>query len=196
MKKLLALIFIVSLSQQAYCQQKILDDFNYKKEKINKNGFIVLASWSAANIIYGSIAASQTTGSTKYFNRMNAIWNGVTFSLAAFSYFTLKKEAGLSYEQSLKRQAILEKIFLFNAGLDVAYIAGGFYIKERSKNTTKNPERLKGFGESIALQGGALLLFDAVMYSLHNCHGKQLYNMAGKVQLASTENGIGLVMKL
>jgi hypothetical protein len=34
------------------------------------------------------------------------------------------------------------------------------------------------------------------MYSIHNCHGKQLYNMAGKVQLASTENGIGLVMKL
>lgn len=195
MKKFLFLVSLAAITQQAICQSKTLDDFNLKKEKINKTGFLVLGSWSAANIIYGSIAASQTTGSTKYFNRMNAIWNGVTFGLAAFSYFTLKKEAGLSYQQSLNKQATLEKIFLFNAGLDVAYVVGGFYIKERS-STSKNPERLKGFGESIALQGGALLLFDAVMYSIHNKHGKQLYNMAGKVQLASTENGIGLVVKL
>lgn len=196
MKKIFFILVITILSQQAFCQQPTPDHFNFKKEKINKNGFIILGSWSAANIIYGSIAASQSQGADKYFHQMNAIWNGITLGFAAVGYLSAKKESGISYEQSLKNQATIEKIFLFNTGLDVAYIAAGFYLKERSKNTVKKPERLKGFGESVALQGGALLLFDAIMYSIHNSHGKQLYNMADKVQLATTANGIGIVVKL
>ncbi|MEP6710829.1 MAG: hypothetical protein ABJA37_00355 [Ferruginibacter sp.] len=187
---------LVILSQQAFCQQATLDNFNLKKQKINKNGFLILGSWSAANIIYGSIATSQTQGSNKYFHQMNAIWNGITLAFVAAGYLGAKKESGLSYEQALKKQATIEKIFLFNAGLDVAYIAVGFYLKERSKTTAKNPDRLKGHGESVALQGSALLLFDVMMYSIHNSHGKQLYEMANKVQLATTENGIGLLVKL
>ncbi len=196
MKKILILIAISILSQQAFCQQATIDNVNLKKQKINKSGFLILGSWSAANVIYGSIATSQTQGSNKYFHQMNAIWNGITLAFVAAGYLGAKKENGLSYDQSLKKQATIEKIFLFNSGLDVAYIAGGFYLKERSKTTTKNPDRLKGYGESVVLQGGALLLFDAIMYSIHNRHGKQLYNMANKVQLATTENGIGLVMNL
>ena len=193
MKKILLLLIISVAARQAYCQQTTLDIFNAEKQKINKNGFVVLASWSAANIIYGSIAASQSHGADKYFQQMNAIWNSVTLGLSAFSYFTAKKDAGLSYEQSLKKQAGLEKIFLFNSGLDVAYIAGGFYLKEKAKNTIKNTDKLKGYGKSVVLQGSALLLFDAVMYSIHNRHGKQLYH---KIKLASTADGIGVLVKL
>ena len=192
MKKILLLLIISAAARQAYCQQTTLDIFNAEKQKINKNGFVVLASWSAANIIYGSIAASQSHGADKYFQQMNAM-NSVTLGLSAFSYFTAKKDAGLSYEQSLKKQAGLEKIFLFNSGLDVAYIAGGFYLKEKAKNTIKNTDKLIGYGKSVVLQGSALLLFDAVMYILHNRHGKQLYH---KIKLASTADGIGVLVKL
>ena len=37
----------------------------------------------------------------------------------------------------------IQKILLLNAGLDVGYMLGGLYLTERSKNTEKNPERIK-----------------------------------------------------
>ena len=127
---------------------------------------------------------------------MNAIWNGVTFAFVGIGYLTAKKEGTLSYAETLKKQGQIEKLFLFNAGLDLAYIGGGLYMKEHSKNITKNAAKTKGYGESVLLQGGVLLLFDGIMYSIHNCHGKQLNKIAEKVQLTSTGNGIGLVVKL
>ena len=196
MKKQIAIACICILSVTAFAQQTNLTAFNKERERINRTGIKVLAGYSAANIIYGSIAAGQATGSNKYFHEMNAIWNGITLGITGIGFFTAKKEGVLSYTESLKKQHNVEKLFLFNAGLDVAYIAGGAYLKERSKTTTKNPLRLKGYGESVMLQGGVLLLFDGVMYAIHNRHGKSLQKMGEKIQLTTSGNGIGLVVKL
>ena len=43
-------------------------------------------------------------------------------------------------------------------GLDVAYIVSGLIIKNSKSNTSQN----QGFGNSIMLQGGYLLLYDAI----------------------------------
>ncbi len=196
MKTLLTLCFVLLLCEAAFPQQKNLDLFNQRRQQINKKGLLAIGSWSAANIVYGTIASSQTHGSTKYFHRMNAIWNGVTLGLSAFGYFSAKKEAGLNFTQSLKQQSSIEKVFLANVGIDVAYIAGGLYMRERAKTSAKNPERSQGYGESVMLQGSVLLMFDALMYVLHQYHGKQLYKMAEKVNISSTENGVGFVVKL
>lgn len=195
-KKIIFALSIQIFSSMLFAQQLQLNNFNKEREKITRTGIKILATYSAANIIYGSIAASQTTGSNKYFHEMNAIWNGITLGITGIGFFTAKKEGILSYTESLKKQHNVEKLFLFNAGLDVAYIAGGAYLKERSKTTTKNPLRLKGYGESVMLQGGVLLLFDGVMYAIHNRHGKSLQKMGEKIQLTTTGNGIGLVVKL
>jgi hypothetical protein len=64
-------------------------------------------------------------------------------------------------------QTDLDKVLLFNAGLDLAYIAGGFWLVERSKNADKRPERLKGYGQSVILQGAFLFAFDIAFYALH-----------------------------
>ena len=180
----------------AFAQQPSLKTFNKERKRITKTGIKVLAGYSAANIIYGSIAAGQATGSNKYFHEMNAIWNGITLGITSIGFLIAKKEGTLSYGESLKKQQHLEKLFLFNTGLDVAYIVGGAYLKERAKKTTKNPLRLKGYGESVMLQGGVLLLFDGVMYAIHNRHGKALAKMGEKLQLGATGNGIGLLVKL
>ena len=177
-------------------QQTSLNEFNAQRQQIDKKAITVLASYSAANIVYGSIAASQTSGSNKYFHQMNAIWNGVTLGIVAIGHFTAKKEGVLGLAASLNKQQSVEKLFLFNTALDLAYVAGGAYMYERSKNTTNKPERLKGYGQSVMLQGGVLLLFDGVMYAIHQKHGKKLDAILQKVQLASTGNGIGLVVKL
>ena len=196
MKKQIATACMCILSVTALAQQTELTAFNKERERMSRTGLKVLAGYSAANIIYGSIAAGQATGSNKYFHEMNAIWNGITLGITGIGFLTAKKEGTLTYSESLTKQQNIEKLFLFNAGLDVAYIAGGAYLKERAKTTTKNPERLKGYGESVVLQGGVLLLFDGIMYALHSKHGKVLNKMGENIKFTSTGNGIGLVVKL
>ena len=51
---------------------------------------------------------------------------------------------------------------LFNAGLDVGYMATGAYLWERG--IRKDSRGLKGYGQSLILQGGFLFTFDLIMY--------------------------------
>ena len=199
MRKIILVISIVFSALPAFCQQRsALDLYNRKRNKITKNGMKVLAGWSAANIIYSSIASGQTTGTTRYFHQMNVMWGGINLGFAALGYLGLKDKDGLNLVQSLKQQAGIEKTYIFNAGLDVAYIASGLYLKERSKSNIKisNQQKLKGYGESITLQGAALLLLDGVMFTAHNMHGRKLYKLIDKTQIGMTGNGLGLVVKL
>lgn len=196
MKKIVLLLMSLTVFADCFSQQTELNQFNGKRYHIDKTALKVLGSYSAANIIYGSIAASQTNGSNRYFHQMNAIWNGITLGIIAIGHFTNKKETGLSFSQSLKKQQTTEKLFLLNAGLDIAYIAGGAYINEKSKTTSNNPDRLKGYGRAVMLQGAVLLLFDGVVYAIHNRHGKKLHSLADRLQLAATDTGIGISVKL
>ncbi|MFC4261575.1 DUF6992 family protein [Ferruginibacter yonginensis] len=189
-------MFVFSCCNNLFAQQFSLQTFNAKQEKISKNGIKVLGSFAGANIIYGSIAANQTNGKTKYFHEMNAIWNSVTLGIVGLGILTSKKGELTSFNSTLTKQQQIEKLFLFNIGLDAAYIAGGAYIKERSFNSKKNALKLKGYGESIMLQGGALLLFDGVMYYLQHKHGKKLQAATEKLQFTTTSHGIGLLVRL
>ncbi|RYY72016.1 MAG: hypothetical protein EOO13_00985 [Chitinophagaceae bacterium] len=155
----------------------------------------ILATYSAANIVYGSVAANQTSGNNKYFHQMNAIWNGVTLGIVAIGQISTKTEGQLSWSESLKRQQKVEKLFLFNTALDAAYIVGGLYLKERSKTVNKNASRLKGYSQSIMLQGGMLLIFDGILYALHHRHGKQMDGLLQNIQLGSDGAGISLLLK-
>lgn len=154
----------------------------------------VLGSWGAANIAYGAIARGNANGSDKYFHEMNMIWGGINLGLSALGYIGSRKREILNTAGTLQKQMGLEKTFLFNAGLDVAYIAGGFYLSEKAKNDLSKRDRYKGYGNSIVLQGAALMLYDGVMYFIHNQHGKQLFGNKFKWQVAATGNGIGLVV--
>ena len=196
MKKMLIFILALAVHGPSYSQQQQLNAFNNERNRIDKNAFKILGAYSAANVIYGSIASSQTTGSNKYFHEMNAIWNGITLGISAIGYLAKKKEGDLSYSSSLKKQHATEKLFLFNAGLDLAYIAGGAYLNEKSKTGTGNPAKLKGYGQSVMLQGAVLLLFDGILYTIHNRHGKKLYGLADRMQLSATGNGLGITVGL
>ena len=185
-------ISVFSFFQISQAQQAELNILNQKRETQVRTGLKALSSWSAANIIYGSIARNNSTGSTKYFNEMNAIFNGVTLGISALGYFTAKKPGELNLSESFKKQNQAERLFLFNAGLDLAYIAGGAYIKEKSLTTTKNPDRLKGYGNSIMLQGAALAVFDGVMYIIMRKNGKKINALLENISFKSSGNGLGL----
>ena len=196
MKTIIVVLVIILLCSNVFAQQTALNNINTERQRIAKTGVYVIGSYAAANVIYGSIAAQNTTGSRKYFHEMNAIFNGVTLGISALGIITAKKEGSLNYVSSLKKQHALEKLFLFNAGLDLAYIAGGAYLQEKAKTSVKNSLKQKGYGQSIMIQGGMLFLFDGIMYFINEKHGEKLYGLGERIQFASTGKGIGISVKL
>ncbi|QCK15121.1 DUF6992 family protein [Mangrovivirga cuniculi] len=170
-----------------------LASYNKERNKINQTGMIILSSWAVSNIaINGGILLGSDSFSkeNKYFMQMNIYWNAVNLVIGGFGlYSAINGNNNLSLANSITEQSSIEKILLLNTGLDVAYIAGGFWLREKGKNSSKNPERWKGFGKSLILQGGFLLGFDLVLYFIHSNHSEQLNNIVEMISL--NENGVG-----
>lgn len=111
-----------------------LPEFNKERFNINKKAFLVLGGWSAANIISGVIGQASSAGETKYFHQMNIIWGSVNLLVALPGYIGARKSSSdLTLAASIRGQAATEKTFAFNAGLDLAYIAGGAWYMEKGK---------------------------------------------------------------
>lgn len=64
----------------------------------------------------------------------------------------------------------------------------------RRENSHTNPDKYRGFGRSIMLQGAALFLFDAIMFTTHNRHGKKMVKLLDAVQLAPNSLGLKVVL--
>lgn len=174
-------------------QGQDIDSFNQKRLDINQKGMIVLGSWALLNIASAPVMASRSEGSQKYFYQMNGYWNIVNLAIAGFGFYSsLNGATDIDLAQSIAEQNKMEKILLFNAGLDVAYMLGGLYLTERSKNATKNPERLKGFGRSIMLQGAFLFTFDLILYGIHSRHGQSLLPVIEGLSFHPSLNGVGV----
>ena len=96
------------------------------------------------------------------------MWNVVNLGIATFGYINAVNSdpASMTNLEIINDYNSLQNLLLLNAGLDIAYVATGFYLKERAKNSSGS-ERLHGYGNSLLLQGGFLLLFDAALYFIH-----------------------------
>ncbi|MEN0051644.1 MAG: hypothetical protein AAF806_31560 [Bacteroidota bacterium] len=190
MKKYTLLSAFLCLSFLAISQSNSLLDFNQNRLQKQKTAMTILGTWAIGNIAAGSILASRQEGEAKYFNQMNAGWNAINLVIAGFGYYGAMKmdAAGLDLYGSIEEQYKIQKILLFNAGLDIGYMLGGAYLIERSKNAADNPERLKGFGKSIVLQGGFLFAFDLITYFTLAADNDQL-------QLLLSGDGVGVSLR-
>jgi len=183
------------LSFDSIAQNPPLKQAYEKDVKIRKTGMAILGTWAVGNMITGAIGRSQATGQTAYFHEMNLIWNVVNLGIAgAGYYFTSTGSMPEDASALLNDQVSFQKTLLFNAGLDLAYIAGGFYLMERAKNTTDRPERLKGYGKSVVLQGGFLFIFDIILHTVHSKQSSQISDFLAHVQLGP--NQVGFVFGL
>ena len=189
----LSLLFL-SFSTTIFSQNLTLSNFNQERLDLNRKGLTVLGSWAGVNLITNGILLSNASGSDKYFYQMNVYWNVVNGALAGLGVLQAKKaQAGLSPFQTLEEQSNTEKTFLVNTGLDVAYVMTGVYLLEKSKNSIDSQEKLKGYGQSVILQGGFLLLFDGIMYGVNRSHlkkGKAIFE-----NLTFTGNQLGFVWR-
>jgi hypothetical protein len=129
---------------------------------------------------------------------MNLGWGVVNGVLAGVSlvHFKKSKPSGLDFAQTVREQQKIEKLFLINGGLDLAYLGAGAWMLEKSKTNTPKPEQWKGFGNSLLLQGGFLLVFDVINYAIHSHHGKILNRELEKISIETGPAGLSLVMLL
>ena len=194
MKKVFLLWFFLCSAFFAWSQTNdLLLDFNQDRLQRQKTGMLVLGGWAVGNIATGLALTGQRSGPDKHFHAMNAGWNLVNLAIAGFGYFGAIKADPASFDlySTIHEHHKFQKVLLFNAGLDVGYMAGGLYLLERSRRGGKNADQLKGFGRSIMLQGAFLFAFDLVNYFVQAGHNDDLRDLLSGVQF--TGQSVGLV---
>ena len=174
----------------------IPDSVAFRRNILNKTNMTILLAWSGANLVQGSISAGNLEGSPHYFHQMNAYFNIVNLAIAGYGLYEVRKEMNkkLSLYQNLRQQQKIESLLLLNTGLDLSYITTGLYLRERGTN--KLNDQTKGYGGSLVLQGSFLLVFDIIQYIQHRQNGQLLNKYLGNLQLATTANGVALVLPL
>ena len=190
----LTLIVLLMAGPAAAQSSRALQSFQKERNTINKAGMLVLGSWAIGNILLGAYGNQKATGEAKYVHQFNAMWNLVNLGIATFGYVnaTTLDPSAMSNREILKEFGSLQNLLLLNAGLDVAYMATALYLKERAKSS-ENGERLRGYGNSLLLQGAFLLVFDSALYFIHENNASiNLYPQIGNLVGGSV--GVGLTL--
>ncbi len=188
MSKLRTLLMLVFLSNAFFVYAQNIDNqaFNLKRIETNKKAMLILGGWALGNMAFSGFRVGNTEGVEKGFHQMNIGWNAFNLSIAALGYWGATKENPATFDSfnTMNEHYKLQKIFLLNTGLDVAYVVGGAYLIERSKTAEKS-EQMKGFGQAVILNGAFLFIFDLGNYLIHNAQNDKL-----KMLLKGNEVGL------
>ena len=189
-----------SLHQQRPVPTISLTSFAVERTRLDQRGLAVLGGWAVGNLVVSGIATGQTEGSAHYFHQMNIGWGAVNLALAGTGYLAARRasrQPAADRATNVRAQLRTENLYLFNAGLDVAYLATGVYLLEKGRNPTApgSADRWRGYGHSLLLQGGFLLLFDGFQYATHHRHGtRALYPLLSRVSIGP--GAVALVLPL
>jgi hypothetical protein len=147
-----------------------------RRDVILRRGMVVLGGWAVTNIIAGSIGALVSDDPTQRgFWEMNALWNTVNLGLAGGTLIAAERRSdptgstALTLPEYRAASHRLEKVLLFNAGLDLGYMTLGGWLWERGSRgdglaaSDVSADRLAGWGQALVVQGGFLFLFDLVL---------------------------------
>lgn len=190
-----ALLLAVTLITTAWLSAQDLSptllEFNQQSLSHQKTAMLTLGGWAVANIGTGLALRGSSDGATREFHTMNALWNTVNLGIAGLGYWSAMKSdpAAWDLSTSLGKHGNFQKVLLFNAGLDVGYIMGGLYLTERAKRPGVNSDQLKGFGNSIMLQGAFLMVFDVANYFIAARQNGTL-----DLKLGATTDGLGMTL--
>jgi hypothetical protein len=198
---LLRLLLLSVLTFPAAAQQAssaALPEYNTQRTLLDQRGMRVLGAWAIGNVGISGARTFATNGPEKYFHQMNVGWGVVNLALAGSALLSARHATPPADRAgTVKAQLRTENLYLLNTGLDVAYVATGFYLKERarSRSTQRQQDRLTGYGRSLLLQGGFLFAFDGIIFAAHHARGKSgLYPLLSHVQATPTE--VAFVLKL
>lgn len=149
----------------------------HTRELLLGRGLAVLAAWALLNLLVSGyyLAHADRRFEPFYFHAMNVGWGLVNALLACWGILNLHFQApdGLRAAELIQSQLFNENLFILNSGLDVVYITAGFWLRALALAAGREqPLRLAGFGRSLWLQGGFLLVFDVGMWSLLHGQGR------------------------
>ncbi|MCP4522532.1 MAG: hypothetical protein GY827_12700 [Cytophagales bacterium] len=151
-------IFILILTTtSSYAQNEDVQYHAIKTHQKVHTGMTVLSTWAVSNLAIGT---TQINSSDWYYHRTNMMWNTVNLGLGLLGLYQSRdlKKVG-SVKELIKRQKKLETAFIVNSILDIGYITTGAIL------TNNIDQEIKQTGSSLMLQGGFLLVFDAIMYA-------------------------------
>ena len=186
---LLSLIVLLTIGNSLQAQTQEFDPNYYYQQSLNiqRSGMHVLGGWALLNIVSGVYGNYKFSQESKYFFQMNAAWNMVNLGIAGIGlYGVANSSLDIQEIEMFSEMSKFDRILLINAGLDLIYIGVGSTILK--KGLKKNSSRMIGYGRSIILQGGFLLLFDLGLYMLHSNNTEVLFQLTERLQL--TYSGI------
>ena len=185
-------VTLVPAELMAQSLSNTLTEFNQDRIDLNTKGMYVLSGWALTNITVGSLGYFNSSGSTKYFHQMNAGWNVVNLAIAggALYQYGQANPSAFNLTQSMSEARSIQNILLLNIGLNVSYIAGGGYLWERGIRKSSN--RLKGYGQSLLIQGGFLLLFDSTLYFLNQSNNQELFSILEKISIQGGQISVSI----
>lgn len=188
------LLFALVLTANAQ-YDTLIQRFDAKRYRLNKTGMVVLSTWGAATLA-GSATGYALTESyeEKQFYLMNGAWGLINLGIALPGAISAQKNSSSIYEMQ-RTQTKMEKIFLANAMLDAAYIAGGAALTQygATRQNTEQRQQFRGFGNTVMLQGAGLLVFDTFMTILNNRNRrKHLDPVLRKASISFTGNYLKL----
>ena len=139
---------------------------------LEKTAMTTLAAWGGSNLLAGSAGwLFSDDPKNQAFHAMNAGWGAVNLGLAVAGNATNRKQT--SEHKRKERWLRLPSIFAFNAGLDVAYISAGAWLWHTGVDGN-DPTR-EGWGQSLVIQGSALMIFDLVMAHRFNESNREIW---------------------
>jgi hypothetical protein len=172
--------------------------FNKERQQIDQQLMIGLGTWAVGNFALSGYGwATAANAQDKYFHQMNVMWNTVNIGLAVPGYIRAKNaNLGLNEAQTWEAQQKTQRIFLINSALDLGYMASGFVLKQQNSTNPNKEAQLQGYGNSLLLQGGFLLLFDLSAYWIHQHHGYVLLKSnASNLKLSTSGVDMRIIYK-
>jgi hypothetical protein len=193
-KALLLTLLLAALPLLGAAQPEALARINEQRLRTSQASMYILGGWAAGNMAVSGYLRGRRSGEARYFHEMNVFWNVVNLGLAAGGLYSVAQAQGdsLSLWQTVEEQQKLEKILLFNLALNFTYITAGALLRERAQRPgISRPERLSGYGRSLILQGGFLLLFDTGQYIAQRSQSRPALREVLE-HVSYSENGLGL----
>jgi len=134
-------------------------------EEINHFGMYILGGWSILWLLISALGYFSKTGKVQHhFWVMNFFWVTINLVIVTASLFYWKNFSLNELPSFIKSFNKVTGLYIFNAGLDCAYLIFAVFLAERSRNVDfAKALQFKGFSFAITIQAFFLLIFDAVM---------------------------------
>lgn len=187
MNKIVVTIILIASCNVLFSQNPTgseLLEFNKSRNKKSKIGLQILGGWALANMGASAFLYTKADGVDKSFHEMNVMWNGVNAIIVGTGLLP-KEKNDINLSKTLKWQSNTEAIYIANAAIDLVYCTSGLYLTEKAKTSTKYQDKFKGWGNSLAYNGGFLFILDTGMFIAHKRNGKKLSGMMDKINITT-----------